>query len=216
MITTYANVNTPARIALIDTKSGKYQVIADSKGPKLDDGNLKWRDMVWLTTKDGFRLPGCISFPKNRKEGEKYPVIFQIYGGPNTPSVKERWLSPRFAGLEDVIRISVDHRGSGHCGKKGMDYMHRNLGKWEMNDYIEWVEWLRKQPYVDSTRIMISGGSYGGYMAAMAVTYGARVIFSMPSVSIRLWTGHCTIAIIRNVTWTDLRTIRRDTGRLLC
>ena len=196
VITTYANVNTPARIALIDTKSGKYQVIADSKGPKLDDGNLKWRDMVWLTTKDGFRLPGCISFPKNRKEGEKYPVIFQIYGGPNTPSVKERWLSPRFAGLEDVIRISVDHRGSGHCGKKGMDYMHRNLGKWEMNDYIEWVEWLRKQPYVDSTRIMISGGSYGGYMAAMAVTYGAGyfqyAISEYPFVDWALYDSHYT------------------------
>ncbi len=196
VITTYANVKTPARIALIDTKSGKYQVIADLKGPKLDDGNLKWRDMVWLTTKDGFRLPGCISFPKNRKEGEKYPVIFQIYGGPNTPSVKERWLSPRFAGLEDVIRISVDHRGSGHCGKKGMDYMHRNLGKWEMNDYIEWVEWLRKQPYVDSTRIMISGGSYGGYMAAMAVTYGAGyfqyAISEYPVVDWALYDSHYT------------------------
>lgn len=74
--------------------------------------------------------------------------------------------------------------------------MHRNLGKWEMNDYIEWVEWLRKQPYVDSTRIMISGGSYGGYMAAMAVTYGAGyfqyAISEYPVVDWALYDSHYT------------------------
>lgn len=173
VITSYANAKTPTQMALIRTANGKHQMIADSKGPKLDEANLKYHDMVWLTTKDGFRLPGCISYPKEMKEGEKYPVMIHVYGGPNSPSVRERWTPTQFVNTDGLIRISIDHRGSGHCGKKGMDYMHRNLGKWEMNDYIEWVEWLRRLPYVDADRIMISGGSYGGYMAAMAVTYGA-------------------------------------------
>lgn len=196
VITTYANVTTPPRIALIDTRNGKHRDIADSKGPKLDEANLKYKDMVWLTTKDGFRLPGCISWPKDMKEGVKYPVVMQIYGGPNSPSVKEYWSSPRFLNSDSLIRISVDHRGSGHCGKKGMDYMHRHLGKWEMNDYIEWVEWLRQQPYVDPERIMISGGSYGGYMAAMGVTYGAGyfqyAISQYPVVDWTLYDSHYT------------------------
>ena len=51
--------------------------------------------------------------------------------------------------------------------------MHRNLGKWEMHDYIEAVKWLRKKPYVDSTKVCITGGSYGGYVTCMALTYGA-------------------------------------------
>jgi dipeptidyl-peptidase-4 len=58
-------------------------------------------------------------------------------------------------------------------GKKGMALMHRNLGKWEMNDYIQIVKYLRTQPFIDSEKIGIGGGSYGGYMAAMALTYGA-------------------------------------------
>lgn len=196
VITTYGNVCTPTQMALIRTDSGKYRVIADSKGPKLDEANLKYRDMVWLKTKDGFNLPGCISWPKDMEAGKKYPVVIQVYGGPNSPSVKERWISAHFVNSEGVIRISVDHRGSGHCGKKGMDYMHRNLGKWEMNDYIEWVEWLRQQPYVDAERILISGGSYGGYMAAMAVTYGAGyfqyAISEYPVIDWALYDSHYT------------------------
>jgi dipeptidyl-peptidase-4 len=51
--------------------------------------------------------------------------------------------------------------------------MHRNLGKWEMIDYIECVKWLRSKPYVDEKKVAITGGSYGGYVTAMALTAGA-------------------------------------------
>ena len=51
--------------------------------------------------------------------------------------------------------------------------MHRELGKWEMHDYIAAVKWLKKQPFVDLERIGVTGGSYGGYIACMALTYGA-------------------------------------------
>jgi dipeptidyl-peptidase-4 len=70
--------------------------------------------------------------------------------------------------------MTVDHRGSGHFGKEVTALMHRNLGKWEMHDYIEVVKWLRRQPYVDSTKICITGASYGGYVTALALTYGAE------------------------------------------
>lgn len=89
-------------------------------------------------------------------------------------SVSDYWSLFDSGRDEDCIRVVMDHRGSGHCGKVGMNYMHRNLGKWEMEDYIAWVKLLRTYPNVDSTRVMISGGSYGGYMTALALTYGAE------------------------------------------
>jgi len=73
-----------------------------------------------------------------------------------------------------VITFSIDHRATGHHGKKGVELMHRNLGKWEMNDYIEAVKWLRSQEFIDHEHIGITGGSYGGYMTCMALTYGAE------------------------------------------
>ena len=51
--------------------------------------------------------------------------------------------------------------------------MHRSLGKWEMHDLIEAVKWLHQKPFVDKSKIGISGGSYGGYTTCMALSYGA-------------------------------------------
>ena len=52
--------------------------------------------------------------------------------------------------------------------------MYRNLGKWEMHDWIEIVKWLRKKSFVDPHRIGITGGSYGGYATLLALTTGAE------------------------------------------
>ena len=56
---------------------------------------------------------------------------------------------------------------------KGKSFIHRNLGKWEIEDYSTAVKWLKKKPFVDSTKIGITGSSYGGYVTCMALTLGA-------------------------------------------
>ncbi|MGB5893601.1 MAG: prolyl oligopeptidase family serine peptidase [Ignavibacteriaceae bacterium] len=114
--------------------------------------------------------------PPDFDETQKYPVIFSVYGGPGVKDVTNDFygfLNRFFIAQNGIIYFTVDHRGSSHFGKKGTSLMHRNLGKWEMNDYIEAVKWLRELPFVDETRIGIEGGSYGGYIAALALTLGA-------------------------------------------
>lgn len=124
---------------------------------------------------DGFELPAYWVLPPDFDESRQYPIVFSIYGGPDAGTVYKRYRDYTGNALVNngVILFSVDHRASGKFGKKGLDYMHRNLGKWEMHDYIETVKWLKEKPFIDTTRIGIQGGSYGGYMTAMALTYGA-------------------------------------------
>ncbi len=50
-----------------------------------------------------------------------------------------------------------------------MEAMYRCLGKWEIADYCSAVAYLRTLPFVDGGKIGITGGSYGGYVAALAV-----------------------------------------------
>jgi dipeptidyl-peptidase-4 len=84
--------------------------------------------------------------------------------------------------------ISFDHRGSGHFGKNGSNQMYRNLGKWEMNDYIEAVKWLKTKPFIDGDKIGITGGSYGGYTTCMALTYGADYFnYGIANYSVTDW-----------------------------
>lgn len=197
LITNYSNVETPNRIALIDTRNGKRKEIADSKGIEFNQAKIAKREIVWLKTEDGFDLPGRIVWPAKMEEGKKYPVIIHVYGGPNYQAVSDGWVSPSLRDEETpVIRVGFDHRGSGHAGKHGLNYLHRNLGKWEMEDYIAWVKWLSQQPFVNADKIMISGGSYGGYLTAMALTYGSKYfnygIADYPVTDWRLYDSHYT------------------------
>jgi len=75
--------------------------------------------------------------------------------------------------MNGIIVFTVDHRGSGHFGKEGDDYLYRSLGKWEIQDYGDAVVWLREKPFVEPTMMGITGSSYGGYVTCLALTRGA-------------------------------------------
>lgn len=196
-ITTYSNAVTPSRITLVNLKKGTVKDIADSKGINYDSTLIERKEIVWMKTEDGLELPGRITWPPKMEAGKKYPVIISIYGGPNYQAVTDSWTYPSDADEDSpVIKVGIAHRGSGDLGKAGLNYLYRNLGKWEMHDYMEWAKWLRKNPHVDTSRIMITGGSYGGYLTALALTYGAKYfkygISNYPVTDWALYDSHYT------------------------
>jgi dipeptidyl-peptidase-4 len=154
--------------------------------------------MITIPTADGYALPAVMTLPFDFDSAKHYPVLISVYGGPNAASVFDGWrsLGGQWLAREGVIQLSVDHRGSGHFGKTGAALMHRKLGTWEMHDYIEAVKWLRAQGYVDSTRVCITGGSYGGYVTALAMTAGAEYfthgVAEYSVIDWRLYDSHYT------------------------
>ena len=190
-ITTYSNVSTPSKMSLCDNDGNIIRELGNAWQDRFNEYELAPTNMITIPTSDGYQLPAAITLPPQIEPGKKYPVLISIYGGPNGGSVFDGWRSSMQAqGLaaEGLIQLTVDHRGSGHFGKEGESLMYHCLGKWEMNDYIEAVKWLRKQPYVDSAKICITGGSYGGYVTCMALTYGADYFqYGIASYSVVDW-----------------------------
>jgi len=174
-LTTYSNSRTPSRMTLYNGTGKKVRDLADSKMKEFDDYNIAKTEMFTIKTPDGYDLPASWTLPTNFDPKKTYPVLISIYGGPSAGTVSDTWrgIGSQWLAQEGMIQMSVDHRASGHFGKEGVALMHRNLGKWEMQDYIEAVKWLHTKPFVDKKKICITGGSYGGYMTCMALTYGA-------------------------------------------
>jgi len=173
-INTFSSYNNPGEMHLMSTTG---EVIREL-GKETQDANVDAGltvEFFTVPTTDDMEMPAFWVLPPNFDENKKYPVIFEIYGGPDAGTVYNRYRDYSFNQLykDGVIRFTVDHRSSGKFGKKGLDYMHRNLGKWEMHDYIEAVKWLRTKSFIDETKVGISGGSYGGYMTALALTYAS-------------------------------------------
>ncbi|MBZ0198707.1 MAG: DPP IV N-terminal domain-containing protein [Ignavibacteriaceae bacterium] len=172
----YSSINAPNKLELFDSDGDRIRLIADAKQPAMDEFNLGKTELFRIPSSDGFNLPAKWILPPDFDEAKKYPVVFSIYSGPGNATVANSypyWFADNYLASKGIIVISLDHRGSGHFGKKGIALMHRNLGKWEMEDLINAVKWLRKKSFVDSTKIGITGGSYGGYTTCMALTYGA-------------------------------------------
>jgi dipeptidyl-peptidase-4 len=71
-----------------------------------------------------------------------------------------------------VIQLTLDTRSSGHLGKEGMNQVYRYLGILELQDFIDGIKYFTALPFVDKDKIGIEGFSYGGTMAALAVTEG--------------------------------------------
>jgi dipeptidyl-peptidase-4 len=174
-ITTYSNVSTPLKQTLLDQTGKVIKEIADSKSADFDKYAIGKTEMITIPTDDGYNLPAVITYPVDFDQSKSYPVIFSMYGGPDAGTVTNTWkgTAPQWWANEGIVQIAVDHRASGQFGKEGVALMHRNLGKWEMKDYITAAKWLKAKPWVNNKKLLITGHSYGGYMTSMALTYGA-------------------------------------------
>ncbi|MGA0557208.1 S9 family peptidase [Larkinella sp. VNQ87] len=177
-ITTYSNLQTPPKMALLDKTGKLIRELGDAKGADFDKLAVARTELVRVPTADGFQLPVTIKYPTNFDPGKRYPVLISIYGGPNAGSVYDRWAylpASQWYAQEGLLQVAIDHRASGHFGKTGQNFMHRNLGKWELEDYGTVVKWLIDKGLVDPSKVAITGGSYGGYVTALALTRGADV-----------------------------------------
>src|SRR6185436_3857827 len=120
--------------------------IGNAKGPEFDDYYLSKTEIIKVKSEDGlYDLPLLIRWPLNLNSTRRYPIIFDIYGGPNASSVIDFWSFSRtlqWYAREGLIFVTVDHRGSGQFGKEGANNLYRNLGYWEMKDYSAVAKWL--------------------------------------------------------------------------
>ncbi|MEI8225992.1 MAG: DPP IV N-terminal domain-containing protein [Bacteroidota bacterium] len=175
-VDTWNSVVSAGSMITLDKKAKVVREIHKFEQPAFDPTKNSKAELVKILTSDGlFNMPAIITYPVNFDPTKKYPVVFTIYGGPDNKKVKNLWegSNPSLYSRNGIITFSVDHRGSGHFGKKGLDYMYRCLGKWEILDYEDAVKWLLTKPYIDGTRMGITGTSYGGYMTCLALTKGA-------------------------------------------
>ena len=202
-VASYSNVTTPTKVAVFQNsggipsaghggdiekgnlsgpvvqklKAGRYglkgMIVADAAGSDYDSSKYALGHLVHMKVEDGFVLPGMIVYPKDFDPNKKYPVHVDIYGGPDTPVVRDRWTAPnannQWWSQNGIIQIWVDPRAGGHNGREGLDMIYRQLTVNEVKDFIAWGEWLQALPYVKADKIGVEGFSFGGTMTSLLV-----------------------------------------------
>ena len=162
-----SNLRTPWQKREYDLK-GRYKIL-EGENQEVPEGT---GSLVGITV-DGLDLPGVIIYPEGFDPAQKYPVHVDIYGGPDTPMVHDRWINPaRYQWFREngIIELITDCRAAGHNGREGLDAVYKRLGTVEVSDFVDWAKWLRSLPYVKADKIGVEGFSFGGTMTTLLVT----------------------------------------------
>ena len=125
-----SSLEVPTQLRVYQTsKPSKNWLVADAAGPDFRASDYSLGKIVSIVH-DGFELPGIIYYPKDFDPSRKYPVHVDIYGGPDSPQVTDRWAAPtRYAWYAEngIIELIADCRASGHNGRAGLDCIYKQL-----------------------------------------------------------------------------------------
>jgi dipeptidyl-peptidase-4 len=115
-------------------------------------------------------LYGKIHFPPAFDPARKYPLVVETYGGPTVRLVTDRFERGDADSALGFLLVSVDNRGTPGRGKAFESAAYLNLGVIDADDQAAAVRHLAAtRPYVDGSRVGITGHSYGGYMSAICL-----------------------------------------------
>lgn len=168
--------------------------IRRSRLSKLTSYNDEWLSEVRLGkqekitwyARDGKDIDGVLIYPLDYEEGNSYPLIVYIHGGPEA-CVKNGWNNHysqwgQFAASRGYFVFSPNYRASSGRGVEFTMAGYGDLLGTEYDDVLDGIDHLINEGMVDKDRVGIGGGSYGGFFAAYSATkhtdrFAASVVF---------------------------------------
>lgn len=137
---------------------------------------------------NGLEIEGWLMKPYNYQPGRKYPLVLYIHGGPHS-SYGEGWFDEfqNLAGAGMFVLFTNPRGSTGY----GADFTYSTRGRWGAEDYVDLmksVDIAAQRPDVDSTRMGVTGGSYGGFMTAWVETKTNRFKAAETDRMISDWT----------------------------
>ncbi len=168
-----SNYNHPNEIFVGDITTTEMNRIT-YHNPALAETDFQNYDYVEYEARDGLIITGLLLKPVNYREGERYPLICQIHGGPEA-AYTHGW-NTSYAAMTQLYSqqgymvFLPNYRASTGRGVEFAKANHQDGGGKEFTDVIDGVEYLDKQGLIDRDRVGIVGGSYGGYFANLAAT----------------------------------------------
>jgi dipeptidyl aminopeptidase/acylaminoacyl peptidase len=144
--------------------------LTNALNPAIRASDLVKPKVVKFASYDGLEIPGVLYKPHQASPNAKAPALVMVHGGPGGQAqVGYRALVQALVNRGYVV-FDINNRGSSGYGKTfyGMD--DRKHGEADLGDVVASKRMLIETGYVDSTKIGIIGGSYGGYMVLAALT----------------------------------------------
>ena len=176
----------PSDVYSYDVDSRKLERWTASEAGGLNTASFPEPELVHYSSFDGRKIPAFVYRPPADRFPGPRPVYINIHGGPEGQS------RPNFLGSNNyfinelgVVYLVPNVRGSSGYGKSYLKMDNGERREDSVKDIGALLDWIATQPGLDSKRVMVGGGSYGGYMVLAAlVHYSDRLCCAFESVGI--------------------------------
>ena len=139
-------------------------------------GGVRAEDMVepylvHYPSKDGkWTISAFVYVPHNLPRNGEHPAIVYVHGGPTAQTMNTFNRFVQYMANQGYIVIAPNYRGSTGYGKEFQQANLFDMGGGDLQDVLAAADWIKQTGYVDPKKLILMGGSYGGYMTMMGVT----------------------------------------------
>jgi dipeptidyl aminopeptidase/acylaminoacyl peptidase len=162
-------------INLLDLNTRQIAVLRRASETQVDSGYISIPQQIEFPTEGGLTAYGFFYPPRNKDfaapQGEKPPLLVMSHGGPTGATVPVFDEETQYWTSRGIAVLDVNYGGSTGYGRA---YRQRLNGKWgvvDVDDCVNGARYLAARGQVDGNRLMITGGSAGGYTTICALTF---------------------------------------------
>jgi dipeptidyl aminopeptidase/acylaminoacyl peptidase len=176
----------PNQVYTLNPASGQVEQWTQAYAPPgVDMASFSDQQIVRWRSFDGRTISGLLTLPPPRFTGRR-PVLILIHGGPEAQA--KMGFMARYNHMINemgIATISPNVRGSRGYGKTFVALDNGTRREDSVRDIGALLDWIATQPQLDPGRVVVSGGSYGGYMSlAVAAHYAERIAGAIDIVGI--------------------------------
>lgn len=161
----------PNNIYVYDFPTKNLKKLTNTLNPEMDGNDLVSAEIVRFKSFDGLDIPAIYYKPRQAGVSNKVPALVWVHGGPGGQSRTGYFSLIQYLVNHGYAILAVNNRGSSGYGKTFFKMDNRNHGDKDLKDCIWGKKYLAALPYIDSSKIGIIGGSYGGYMTLAALSF---------------------------------------------
>jgi len=194
---TWSDVTTPPQLRVHRRDGSEAQVVEANPVKALAEYALTRPEFLQVKTRDGFVMEAMMIKPPDFDPARRYPVYTFVYGGPNSQIVRNRWtqenLFLQLLAQQGIVVWECDNRTASGKGIESTYPVYRNFGELELRDVEDGLAWLKRQPYIDGSRIGIHGWSYGGFLTTYALTHSRSFVMGIAGGTVSDWRNYDTM-----------------------
>jgi dipeptidyl aminopeptidase/acylaminoacyl peptidase len=168
----------PASIVQLDLATGTAEVLRRSNDLEIDPGYFSIPEAIEFPTEDGLTAHAFFYPPRNRDniapEGELPPLLVKSHGGPTSAATTTLALGIQYWTSRGIGVLDVNYGGSSGYGREYRRRLNDRWGIVDVDDCANGARYLVERGLADGLRLMITGGSAGGYTTLCALTFRDR------------------------------------------